>query len=253
MPLQRTVLGVTNSVYSPILSIIANPDTMNVFEEIRKEYQSKGLNRIELRNDPKDQFDAWFQEAIDKSPGTWFEANGMTLSTSSQGIVTSRTVLLKEIQDHRFVFFTNYASEKGSQLAGNPRAALLFHWHYLGRQIRINGTVEKTSREISKKYFHSRPRGSQIGALASAQSKPVESRQTLEDACRQLEQQYEGQEVPLPESWGGYALKPLRFEFWQGRNDRLHDRFQYSVESAGGSELPDREEWPTWKIERLSP
>lgn len=217
---------------------------MNVFEEIRKEYETRGLDRQDLSDDPFQQFDRWFKEAVEKSPGRWTEPNAMTLSTCVDNSVTSRTVLLKEYEDRQFVFFTNYDSEKGVQLSKNPSASLLFHWPYLGRQIRINGTVERTSREHSEKYFHSRPRGAQLGASASAQSTELGSREHLDDLRKQLDKQHEGQPVPLPDSWGGFGLRPNRFEFWQGRLDRLHDRFQFSLNADSND---------SWEIRRLFP
>lgn len=216
---------------------------MNVFEEIRKEYESRGLNRQDLLEQPMQQFDGWFREAVDKTPGRWIEPNAMTLSTCVNGFVTSRTVLLKEYESGQFVFFTNYESEKGQQLQQNPSACLLFHWPWLGRQIRINGQAELTSREKSEKYFHSRPRGAQLGAYASCQSSELVSREHLDQQREQLEQEFDGQDVPLPDTWGGFALTPTRFEFWQGRTDRLHDRFQYARQAEGAD----------WKITRLYP
>ncbi len=218
---------------------------MNVFEEIRKEYESRGLNRDDLHADPLQQFDVWFRQAVEKAPGKWIEPNAMTISTCVNNFVTSRTVLLKEYQQGQFVFFTNYASEKGTQLLANPQAAMLFHWPYLGRQIRINGTVAKTTREHSERYFHSRPRGSQIGAYASQQSSELQSREQLDQLRQELDKQFVDSEIPLPETWGGFALQPTRFEFWQGRLDRLHDRFVYSRKNE---QVDD-----AWQIKRLSP
>ena len=233
---------------------------MSVFDEIRKEYETQGLEREDLAADPFAQFGRWFQEAVERVPGAWLEPNAMTLSTAApcqsatspsaeenSVLVTSRTVLLKAYDETGMVFFTNYQSEKGQQLAANPQAALLFHWPYLGRQIRINGTVEKTSRQISEDYFHQRPRGAQLGAAASQQSETIESRQTLDQRQHTLDETYEGQPVPLPDNWGGYRLCPHRFEFWQGRLDRMHDRFRYDrVQDTSGSE-------PSWQIARLQP
>jgi len=225
---------------------------MNVFEKIRKEYETRGLQQSELNQDPLEQFDRWFKEAVEHSPGDWLEANAMTLSTSAANIVTSRTVLLKDYSHGRFVFFTNYDSEKGQQLTENPHASLLFHWAYLGRQIRMHGSVERTTREESEKYFHSRPRGAQLGASASAQSRPLDSREALDQLKQQLETEFRDQAViPLPDHWGGFALIPERFEFWQGRLDRMHDRFRYSrspiskVDSTDGAGV--------WDIVRLNP
>ncbi|MGI9515734.1 MAG: pyridoxamine 5'-phosphate oxidase [Pirellulaceae bacterium] len=217
---------------------------MNTIQELRKEYELHGLDRAELYDNPMQQFDVWFRDAIRHTPGKWYEPNAMTLSTSESGIVTSRTVLLKDYDEVQFVFFTDYGSEKGRQLESNPRASLLFHWHFLGRQIRIVGRVEKTTREISAEYFHKRPRGAQLSAYVSAQSCALESREHLQHLRTELEQKLAGDQVPLPDDWGGYSLQPDRLEFWQGRRDRAHDRFQYtrSDEGTGG-----------WVIVRLAP
>lgn len=212
------------------------------FQTIRKEYETKGLEESQLREDPIEEFRAWYELAVEQSPGRWFEANAMTLATSDlAGNVSARIVLLKGIRENGLVFYTNYQSDKGRQLAENPRASLTFHWPYMGRQVRVIGTVSPTSREDSMAYFHSRPRGSQIGAAASAQSEMIESREMLEEQRNQLTQQYEGVEVPCPENWGGYLVQPVRFEFWQGRLDRLHDRIVYAIEDG------------SWTRKRLSP
>ncbi len=223
---------------------------MNVFEQLRKEYITHGLQLSELVPDPMEQFEKWFLDAIEKCPVDWIETNAMTLSTSAGEVVTNRTVLLKDYQHQRFLFFTNYLSEKGQQLQQNPRAALLFYWPWLDRQIRITGSVEKTSREVSEKYFHSRSRGSQLGASVSAQSQPLASREILEQQCREIEQQLGQDPVPLPDNWGGYALQPNRFEFWQGRLNRMHDRFLYTCELDENLQWQD---WPDWEIQRLYP
>ena len=223
---------------------------MNVFEQLRKEYITHGLQLSELVPDPMEQFEKWFLDAIEKCPVDWIETNAMTLSTSAGEVVTNRTVLLKDYQHQRFLFFTNYLSEKGQQLQQNPRAALLFYWPWLDRQIRITGSVEKTSREVSEKYFHSRSRGSQLGASVSAQSQPLASREILEQQCREIEQQLGQDPVPLPDNWGGYALQPNRFEFWQGRLNRMHDRFLYTCELDENLQWQD---WPDWEIRRLYP
>ena len=202
---------------------------MSVIHNLRKSFETRGLSESDLDADPLKQFQSWFDQAVQHKPGDWFEVNAMTLSTCSQatGQVTSRTVLLKQFDENGFVFFTNYESEKGKQLAENPQAALLLYWPYLARQIRINGHVAKTTREVSEKYFHSRPRRSQLGASASVQSSELDSRERLERATSELDVKHRGKEVPLPQSWGGYCLQPVRFEFWQGRTNRLHDRFRY--------------------------
>ena len=198
------------------------------FQAIRKEYENQGIDESLLPSEPIPLFRNWYELAVEKCPGRWFEPNAMSLATSGpDGDVTNRMVLLKHIQDDAISFFTNYDSEKGRQLQSNPCAAVAFHWPYLGRQVRIVGTVERTSREISEEYFHSRPRGAQLSAAASQQSIEVDSRKDLDIAKSQLDKQYEGQPVPLPDNWGGYWLKPTKIEFWQGRLDRLHDRIVY--------------------------
>lgn len=198
------------------------------FQAIRKEYENQGINETEMPSHPIPLFRDWYELAVEKCPGRWFEPNAMSLATSGpNGEVTNRIVLLKHIEDEGISFFTDYDSAKGRQLLSNPRAAVVFHWPYLGRQVRIVGEVQKTSREVSETYFHSRPRGSQLSAAASRQSFEVASRQDLDAAKSQLTEQFDGQPVPLPNNWGGYLLRPNRIEFWQGRLDRLHDRIEY--------------------------
>ncbi len=216
---------------------------MSLFDDIRKEYENRGLEQTELSDNPFQQFNTWFQLAVETCPGKWLEPNAMSLSTSAKDVVTSRTVLLKDFDERQLAFFTNYQSEKAQQLAANPNAALLFHWAWQGRQIRITGPVTKTDRAVSDKYFHSRPRASQISAVVSQQSTPIQSRQHLEELRGKLEQQLDGAEVPLPDYWGGYSITPTRWEFWQGREDRSHDRFRYSLDATNGS----------WIIQRLAP
>jgi pyridoxamine 5'-phosphate oxidase len=211
------------------------------FHAIRKEYENRGIDESSLPENPVNLFRDWYELAVEKCPGKWMEPNVMALATSDgQGNVSNRYVLLKHISEEGITFFTNYDSAKGQQIAENPRVAVAFHWPYLGRQIRIVGSVEKTSREVSEEYFHSRPRGSQVGAAASEQSQPVASRKDLDDVRNDLTKQLEGKPIPLPENWGGYLLKPTAFEFWQGRLDRLHDRIEYRLGEA-------------WKRSRLSP
>lgn len=213
------------------------------FQAIRKEYENQGIHEADLPNDPMDLFRSWYDVAVEKSPGKWMEPNVMSLATSDlSGNVTNRYVLLKHIENNGIQFFTNYDSTKGKQLAANPQCSVAFHWPYLGRQVRMQGVVEKTSREVSEKYFHSRPRGSQIGAAASLQSSLVESRQYLDQQRQELTEKFEGQPIPLPENWGGYLIILERIEFWQGRLDRLHDRIVYQSNSTGD-----------WKRSRLSP
>lgn len=189
--------------------------------------------------DPFRQFGTWFAEA--QAAGIE-EANAMTIATASpDGIPSARTVLLKGFGEEGFAFYTNYESQKGRDLLDNPRAALLFYWKELERQVRLTGPIKRMSREETERYFRSRPIGSQIGALVSRQSQVVPSRATLEDEFARLEAEYAGKTVPLPDYWGGFRLRPTSFEFWQGRPNRLHDRLRYRPDAG------------SWRIERLSP
>jgi pyridoxamine 5'-phosphate oxidase len=209
-------------------------------DHIRKEYSFKKLLESEIEKDPIQQFDKWFAEALNSDI---IEANAMTLATSSfDGVPSARTVLLKGFSEKGFVFFTNYNSFKSRQLNENPKACLLFFWKELERQVRITGIIEKTSSEESDEYFSSRPKASQIGALASPQSQVIESRKWLDDHYENLAKQLEGATVHRPAHWGGYVVKPVIIEFWQGRPNRLHDRIQYTLAEEG-----------SWKIERLAP
>ena len=205
----------------------------------RKEYATHGLDRDELLPSPLDQFKAWFAQA--KSDGI-IEPNAMVLSTvDAAGAPHARTVLLKAADDRGLIFFTNYHSRKGAQLDHEPRASLLFSWYGLERQIHVNGRVTKTSEEESDAYFARRPYGSQLGALASDQSEIIADRGYLETRLAELKAKYPEGKVPKPKNWGGYRLIPESYEFWQGRLNRLHDRFLYTLEGAN------------WNIERLSP
>lgn len=209
----------------------------------RHEYIHAGLSKKDLDEDPIRQFRCWFDQAMQANPYDWIEANAMTLATATpDGRPSARIVLLKEFGEEGFVFFTNYHSRKGNELAANPRAAAVFWWPALARQVRIEGSVEKAPAPQSESYYHSRPRGSQLGALVSDQSRRLSNRQELEKKLKQLEATYADTEIPLPENWGGYVLRPTTLEFWQGRSNRLHDRLLYYRDSDGG-----------WKIERLAP
>jgi pyridoxamine 5'-phosphate oxidase len=185
-----------------------------------------------------------FQQWLDHATSTGIvEPNAMTLATTGfDGQPSARMVLLKEAGPEGFVFYTNYRSRKGRELAANPRAALVFYWRDLGRQVRVTGTVIKTSRAESENYFHTRPRGSQLAAWASWQSSTIPDRGFLDARLQKLEVKYAGAEIPLPPSWGGYRLQPETIEFWLGRPNRLHDRLLYTRRAQGG-----------WKIERLAP
>lgn len=207
------------------------------FKDLRKEYESQGINDAELDDDPFVVFNNWLKLATESVPGPWLETNAMTLATAgSDGMVSSRTVLLKGVDADSIRLYTNYGSTKGKQIAENPHASVTFHWAYLGRQVQMRGAVAKTSREDSETYFHSRPRGSQLGALTSQQSNKVESRAELEKSRAELEAKYEGKDIPLPDNWGGYALTPIYIEFWQGRLDRMHDRVVYQKDDEGNWE-----------------
>jgi pyridoxamine 5'-phosphate oxidase len=197
------------------------------------------LREEDLADDPIAQFRRWFDEA--RAFGLAMP-EAMTLATSNaDGRPSARIVLLHGIDENGFVFHTNYESRKGRELEANPQAALVLYWHPLGRQIRIEGSIERVSEEESAQYFRTRPRGGQLGAWASRQSEQIESREILEERVRGLEREYEGREVPLPPFWGGYRLLPDRIELWQHGEDRLHDRFAY--ERSGDS----------WTRSRLSP
>jgi len=204
------------------------------------EHTERGLHRRDLDPDPIKQFAHWFNAAIEAQLR---DVNAMSLATASpDGKPSVRIVLLKAFDHTGFVFFTNYESEKGRQLAANPHAALGFYWIELDRQIRISGPVEKTSREESDHYFHSRPIGSQLGAWASRQSEVVDARRVLDARMAQITERFADKQVPLPPHWGGYRLNPEQIEFWQGRTNRLHDRFRYTRQGDG-----------TWSIDRLAP
>ena len=207
--------------------------------DMRKQYNITELNRDDLLESPTDMFRTWF-EKIKNSDSN--ETNAMTLATASKkGEPTSRIVLLKDYDEKGFVFYTNYDSEKGNQIEQNPYGSLTFYWNELERQVRIRGKIRRISREKSKIYFKSRPRLSQISVLASNQSNILENRMVLEKRFIDLEKKYENKEIPCPEYWGGYRLEHRKIEFWQGRRDRLHDRFVYIKHGT------------TWQTERLSP
>jgi pyridoxamine 5'-phosphate oxidase len=197
------------------------------------------LLESDLDGDPLRQFTSWFAEA--RRAGVREPEAAALATASADGVPSVRMVLVKSFDERGFVFFSDYASRKGRELAGNPRAALLFHWDPLGRQVRIEGAVEHTSAEESAAYIRTRPRSSQISALASRQSQTLEGREELERRVADLERRYAGSELPMPSSWGGFRLAPEAFEFWQQRHDRLHDRLCF------------RREGDRWLIVRLAP
>jgi pyridoxamine 5'-phosphate oxidase len=209
-------------------------------EAFRARAMEQGLSRQALDPNPFRQFQQWFEDAI--STGIP-EPNGMSLATvDAHGQPWLRTVLLKLYDERGFVFFTNYESHKARQIAGNPRVALLFPWVAVARQVKINGSASKVPTIESLKYFTTRPRGSQIGAWASPQSEVITSRSLLEAKVDEIKRKFSHGEIPLPDFWGGYRVVPDRIEFWQGRENRLHDRFAYTAVPGG-----------TWQIERLAP
>jgi pyridoxamine 5'-phosphate oxidase len=195
--------------------------------------RARPLRRADLDRDPLRQFERWYGEA---------GSDAVALATAtSQGAPSARMVLLKGADGRGFVFHSSYEGRKARELAENPCAALLFYWHELGRQVRVEGEVEHVDRGESEAYFRTRPRGGQLAAWTSSQSDPIDSREELEARFRELESRYEGEEVPLPPHWGGFRLVPETYEFWQHRENRLHDRFRYRREAGA------------WVIERLSP
>jgi pyridoxamine 5'-phosphate oxidase len=210
---------------------------MSSISEIRKDYRLKEFSEADADPHPIRQFDKWWNEAVSSEI---IEVNAMTLATaSSDGVPSARIVLLKGYDEQGFIFFTNYNSYKGQQLAENPRACLVFFWKEIERQVRITGVIEKTNASISDKYFESRPEMSRISAMASPQSQVIGSREWLEYEVKKI---VDSKTIKRPENWGGYLVRPITIEFWQGRASRLHDRLQYTLEENGD-----------WKIERLAP
>ena len=204
------------------------------------EYAFAGMSEYEADANPFKQFDEWFQQAVAAKVDL---PNAMTLATATkEGVPSARTVLLKDFDEEGFVFYTNYDSPKGKELAENPDAALVFYWRELGRQVRLTGRVNQVSEEESDCYFRSRPVGSRLATLASSQSEIIPGRSVLEDRFKQLAEKYRGKDVPRPPNWGGYRLLLNSIEFWQGRPNRLHDRLRY-IRQANGD----------WLIERLAP
>ncbi|MFT3682550.1 MAG: pyridoxamine 5'-phosphate oxidase [Ferruginibacter sp.] len=211
---------------------------MNI-ADIRKDYKLATLDETTIEKDPLGQFGKWWAEAVKSNID---EINAFTLATvNAAGKPSARIVLLKGYDERGFVFFTNYNSDKGKEIAANPNAAIVFFWKELERQVRIEGIIEKVEAAESDDYFNSRPEGSRIGAWASPQSTVIPGRQVLEDNVKRYEEQFKEKEIARPPHWGGYRLQPALIEFWQGRSSRLHDRLQYTREEN------------SWKIERLAP
>lgn len=213
--------------------------TKEYIQNLRQDYRSAGLAEGDVDKDPIIQFGKWFKEALEAQ---LFEPNVMTLATADQyGKPSARIMLLKGFDENGFVFYTNYESRKGKMLTVNPQAALVFFWPELERQVRIEGVITKVEEETSTAYFHSRPKGSQIGAIASTQSHVIPDKASLEGRVAELTEEFKDREVPRPLHWGGYLVEPTYIEFWQGGSSRLHDRIVY--------EKTDR----VWVINRLAP
>ncbi|MGN6416425.1 MAG: pyridoxamine 5'-phosphate oxidase [Pseudobacter sp.] len=213
---------------------------MSTIADIRTDYRQRSLSENDVQPDPLQQFGIWWDEAVSSKIE---EVNAMTLATASvDGLPAARIVLMKGYDQRGFMFFTNYESFKGQQLAENPRACLVFFWKELERQVRITGLVEKLSEKESDEYFDSRPEGSRLGAWVSPQSQVIENRQWLDIEEAKKKDEFSGKEIARPAHWGGYLVKPVIVEFWQGRPSRLHDRIQYTLGEKG-----------EWLIERLAP
>lgn len=212
---------------------------MKDLSNYREDYRRGELNESDVKADPFQQFEIWMQDAINNKG---FEPNAMSVATATpDGKPSIRVVLLKELTNQGFVFFTNYNSRKGNEIAQNPHAAIVFDWHVMERQVRIEGRIEKISEHDSDTYFNSRPEGSKIGAWVSPQSKIVKGREELDQLQQQTELRFANQPIPRPPHWGGYILIPHRIEFWQGRTSRLHDRIVYNRNGD------------SWEVVRLAP
>ncbi len=213
---------------------------MDTIANIRKDYKLKSFTEKDANTNAIQQFSAWWDEAVNSQID---EVNAFTIATSTKdGRPSARVVLLKGFDHNGFVFFTNYQSHKGKELAYNPQAAMVFFWKELERQIRIEGVIEKVPAQESDDYFFSRPMGSQIGAWASPQSNIISSREVIEENAKKYESEFAVSAITRPPHWGGYRLQPQKIEFWQGRPNRLHDRLQYTILENG-----------EWKMERLAP
>lgn len=224
---------------NPNIMDSSHPVAREEVEALRREYAREELDEASIRKNPIDQFAIWFNQALSSD---LLDPNAMSLATSTEkGIPSVRIVLLKGFDHQGFRFYTNYNSRKGRELEANPHAALCFYWSELERQVRIEGSVKQLSREESEKYFSQRPRESQLGAWASEQSRPIRSRDHLEEKFRKLESEFQDKAISTPDNWGGYILKPKAIEFWQGRPGRLHDRILYTCVSGD------------WSTARLAP
>jgi pyridoxamine 5'-phosphate oxidase len=213
--------------------------TKEMIQNLRQDYRTAELNEKDVDKNPIKQFEKWFTAAVNAQ---LYEPNVMTLATADKtGKPNARIVLLKGFDDQGFSFYTNYLSTKGKELKKNPQACLVFFWAELERQVRIEGKVEKLDKEASEKYFHSRPKGSQIGAIVSPQSQIITDRRILETKVEELTASYQDKTIPKPAHWGGYIVKPTSIEFWQGRTSRLHDRIKYDLVNG------------KWQTNRLAP
>ena len=222
---------------------------MKNVKKLKKQYSDAGISKDNVCKDPVEQFRLWFKQAVDSGIA---EPNGFCLSTvSEESKPSQRTVLMKSCDHDGLVFYTNHYSRKGQQLAENNKVSALFPWYELHRQINIEGTVSRVNDQLSREYFKSRPRDSQIGAWASRQSETIASRHVLEQQQQEIEQKFGDQEIPLPTFWGGYRISPERFEFWQGRAHRLHDRILYIKKDNAREDNPRKDK--QWEIVRLSP
>ena len=214
---------------------------MKDLSNYRKSYEKSELLETTIPEDPINLFHKWFYEAEEQ--GNTDEVNAMTVSTIGlDGFPKARVVLLKKFNEEGFIFYTNYNSEKGKAISNNPNICLSFFWHTMERQVIIKGIAEKTLEVVSDNYFDSRPDGSKLGAIVSPQSEVIPSRDYLENNLKELEQSFLGKEIPRPQHWGGFLVRPIEVEFWQGRPNRLHDRIRYQFQKDY-----------SWKIERLSP
>ncbi|WP_437028858.1 pyridoxamine 5'-phosphate oxidase [Streptomyces sp. enrichment culture] len=222
---------------------VTDPDAAPLdLAAMRKQYRADGLTEADLAASPVEQFARWFSQAA--TDGGLFEPNAMIVSTADpEGRPSARTVLLKHFDDDGFVFYTNYDSRKGRELTANPHVCLLFPWHPMARQVVVTGVARRTGRDETARYFRTRPHGSRLGAWASGQSSVIPGRAELDAAYAELADRYpEGEQVPVPPHWGGFRVTPHTVEFWQGRENRLHDRLRYVAEPGGG-----------WRVERLAP